>query len=328
MDEDLIRALQNIQDHKKLSDPAQIAALANLLGISHNGDSSSLTYSQQDEEYWYSDKVMGSFARFKKYFYEHPGLDISNGYLRNTIRRFADEVEVLFSEWMDDFFDEDEYDDEVSEQTLETFFSVIYFFAERHAEQHFYDIVEYLDSFSEEYSFYDFFDDGCEHIRHILYATYNGDLEFFLETMMDDETHPDLSQEMAFTLAQLCIDGCYPDKSERLLRDYVQFIIDHQMEGHVAIKWIIMTNHQDSMRRQLQHLVKHNIEFLEFGTKDIGKIVSIIHDAYRKIGPFCKKGLLMEDAILYGLYPDKIRTSRKRRQRVTQEQEERLSRWR
>ena len=288
--------------------------------------------SDEEEKSWYdeSSRQFRSFEEVLRYFEETKSLNATVGYVRKALRRFRKDAKLFFLHWLsmlEDLCKDTSLGNgcELGDETLDTFITICYFAAETHDTDFFepiMDIMYHLHTTDEEEEYIPICDFVYQHLHSILYNICPGDFDLINKYLLDSYSDPELNKELALMMAQLCRDGVFTrEKQQVMLDDYVQFIFDYDFDGDAAAQWIVQTGKKDLMRDKLVKLLTYYIDPSYYTTCDPDEFYEMVNEDPERL---CQKGIVMDDMILYGMYPKAIHAPEQIRRKAVREQEQRI----
>ncbi len=286
--------------------------------------------SDEEEADWYdmSSRRIRSFDGLMKELEEQHTLDVRIGYIRKAFRSFSAECRSFFTGWLsmlDGICQDNDLGDNksIGRSTLITFESVCYFAAEYHATELFDRILSCINGLHRSDSGYMPISDFVyQHLTSVFYAVFGGDFEDLMDSLLSLDQDEEIRTRLGHALLQFVLDGVFSEeKGNQMLDEYLQFIFDEGADGDAAAHWIVRTGQTGRRKKELRKLLTDHVNPMYYGTTDPVKFEKMVR---QREETDCHKGLVMDDMILFGMYPKAIHAPKEIRNRAILEQDKRI----
>ena len=288
--------------------------------------------SEEEEASWYDEKSrrFRSFNGVIKLLQEKGRLDARIGYERKALRKYRTEARDFFLHWIS-MLEKTCRETVLGEQTflgvgtLVTFETVCYFAAETHDAAFFEPILTIFKSIHRsegEDPYTPLSTLVYQQLSSIFYNLFEGDIEQFMKLLLDPDMDREINKVLGDVLAQFALDGAFSEeKHQELLDRYIDFIFSNDEDGDAAAQWIAQAGKSRTMQKKLQELLKWHVNPDFYGTCDTVAFTKMIEE-YPSL--LCKKGIVMDDMILEGMYLGAIHAPEEIREKAVRGQEERI----
>lgn len=310
---------------------SQLKSMLETMGIPPLPENPSLhdlfNVSEEEEKSWYTlhegaYPTFADLARELEAPRDYPTVLITNGDIREACRRFPIETREFFLSKLDGQLESSSLDD----TDISIFLTACHFFAEYHVEDAYPLILSWLAQTGE--STRAFVGDYLHQtLPAVLYATFDGDFDYTLDVLSLDCIGRDSAKIISGAMAQIAIDGgLTPEENERYLRKYLDLVFENHQNGEAAACWIVSCGFEKTMRTELKRLLKRHISIHMYGTADPDEYAAIIREDTDRPHLILYRDILMDHAILAGMYSRALHFDPALLDWVSSQQKERIAR--